>query len=131
MSSWTRLKLCPSSSAAAPGQRLVIVARERLVRQHAEQRPDPLAARCAAAVDAEVVGEHLVQRPRVPLSLVEHARHLGLDVAENLTKLGPDVHARRVPDLLDEPCHGAGTADGLLRMDIMIRECSTFCSPSR
>ncbi len=49
------------------GQRGVVVAGERLVGQGAEKRPDALAARGAAAVDAEVVGEHLVQRPRVAL----------------------------------------------------------------
>ena len=94
------------------GQRGLVVAGERLVRQGAEERPDPLAPRGSAAVDAEVVGQHLVQRPRVPLTLVEDARHLGLDVAEDLTKLGPDVHARRVPDLLDEPRHEGMAGSG-------------------
>ena len=57
-----------------------------------------------------MVGEHLVQRPGVAAALVEDGRHLGLDVGQDLRKLGPDVHGRRVPDLLDEPRHGIGTA---------------------
>ena len=62
----------------------------------------------ARAVETEVVGEHLVQRPRVPATLVQDVRHLGLDVGQDLRKLGPDVHRGRVPDLLDESCHGDG-----------------------
>ena len=107
-------------------QRLAVVAGERLVGEHAEQRTHALAARAAAAVQAEVVGEHLVQRPGVAAALVQDARHLGLDVGQDLAKLGPDVHGGRVPDLLDEPCHAAGRGAGSDASRIMIHRCSTF-----
>ena len=58
------------------------------------------------AIDAEVVGEHLVQRLGMAVALGQDAGHLGLDIGQDGTKLGPDVHARRVPDLFDQPCHG-------------------------
>jgi len=65
------------------------------------------------------------------LPLVEDARHLGLDIGQDVTKLGPDVHAGRVPDLLEEPCHDAVVRSGFRGIEIMIRECSKFGSMRR
>jgi len=42
-------------------------------------------------------------------TLVEDVRHLALDIVQEARKLGPDVHVRRVPELLDESCHAFGT----------------------
>jgi hypothetical protein len=124
-------EVVPELERRGAGQRLAVVAGQRLVGQHAEEGADALPARGSAPVDAEVVRQHLVQRPRVSLSLVEDARHLGLDISHDLAKLGPDVHRRRVPDLLEKPCHGAGTRSGFGRMWIMIRRCSMFRIPDR
>ena len=94
------------------GQGRAVVAGERVVGEKAEQRAHPLAARTVGAIQAEVIGQHLVQRPRVPAALVEDARHLRLDVGQEARKLGPDVHLGRVPDLLEQACHAAGAGIG-------------------
>ena len=81
-------------------QRGPIVIGEGLVDEQAQQGTDPLPARPLALVDAQVVGEHLVQRPGVPVPLAEDDPHLVLDLPEQVGKLGPDVHLARVPDLM-------------------------------
>ena len=113
------------------GQRLAVVAGERLVGEHAEQRAHPLAARAAGAVDAEVVGEHLVQRPRVAAALVEDAdisasmsARISLNSVLMSTAEGyPTSSISRVM----APGRGAGSD----RIGIMIRRCSRFRSAGR
>ena len=43
------------------GQRPLVVAGDAGVGEEAEERPDPLAARCPGPVEGEVVADHLVQ----------------------------------------------------------------------
>ena len=61
MSSWTRLKLWPSSTAAAPGSARWCSPVMTGVGEQAEQRPHPLAARGTRTVEREVVADHLVE----------------------------------------------------------------------
>ena len=72
-------------------QRGPIVVGQGLVHEQAQQGPDALAAWPLALVDAQVVGEHLVEGPGVPVPLTEDEPHLVLDLAEQVGKLGPDV----------------------------------------
>ena len=102
-------EVVPELERRGSGEGLAVVAAQRLVGEDTEQRPDPFAAAArSVAVETEVVGEHLVQRPGGAGALVQDVRHLGLDVGQDLRKLGPDVHLGRVPDLLDESRHGIG-----------------------
>ncbi len=102
-------EVVPELERRGAGKGLLVVPAEGLVGEDAEQRADPLPAPLRrVGIEPEVVGEHLVERPGRAGALVQDVRHLGLDVGQDLRKLGPDVHRGRVPDLLDESCHGAG-----------------------
>ena len=99
-------EVVPELERSGAGQGLLVVPAEGLVGEEAEERTDSLPAPLrGVGIEPEVVGEHLVQRPGRAGSLVQDVRHLGLDVGQDLRKLGPDVHRGRVPDLLDQSCH--------------------------
>ena len=87
MSSWTRLKLCPSSTAAAPGSARAVIARDRGVGEEAEQRPHPLAAGRPGAVEPEVVADHLVQPVRGRVAVADEPEDLRLGVGDELVEV--------------------------------------------
>ena len=87
MSSWTRLKLWPSSTAAAPGQRARVLAGDARVREKAEERPHPLAARGARAVEGEVVADHLVQPVGGRIAVADEPDDLALGVGDERGKV--------------------------------------------
>ena len=84
MSSWTRLKLCPSSTAAAPGSARSVLAGDRGVGEEAEERPDALAAVRAGPVEREVVADHLVQPVGRRVAVLDEADDLAFGVGDEL-----------------------------------------------
>src|SRR5688500_19472061 len=59
-------------------QRGVVVAGQRVVRQQPEERSQPLATGVTARIQAQVICEHLVQRPGVSAARYEDPRHLAI-----------------------------------------------------
>src|SRR3989304_4605686 len=84
MSSCTRLKLWPSSPAAAPGG--------------AGRWWEPLAADAVGAGEAEVVAHLLVHRPRgLILGRVDEAEDLRLGVGDERLQVRRGQHRNRIP----------------------------------
>ena len=92
MSSCTRLKLCPKLHGRGAGERGFVLSGQRLVGEEPKERADALAPWPGGQVEAQVIGEHLVQWTRVAVVLREHRPHLVLDLTKEVGKLGPDVH---------------------------------------
>ena len=101
MSSWTSEKLWPSSTAAAPGQRALVLAGDAGVGEQAEQRPHPLAARRTRPVECEVVADHLVEPVGRRIAVADEADDLALGVGDQGGEVdvrgrgrhrGPSVH---------------------------------------
>src|SRR3972149_2037946 len=88
MSSGTRLKLWPSSSAAGAGgggagESRLVAPGQRLVGEQAQEWSEPLAADAVGAVEAEVVAHLLVHRPRgLILGRVDEAEGLRLGAGD-------------------------------------------------
>ena len=65
-------------------QRLAVVAGDRGVREQAEERPDPLAAVRARAVEREVVADHLVQAVGRRIAVLDEPDDLAFGVGDEL-----------------------------------------------
>ncbi len=65
-------------------QRLAVIARDRGVRQQAEQRTDPLAAIRAGAVEREVIADHLVQAVGRGIAVLDQPDDLAFGVGDQL-----------------------------------------------
>jgi hypothetical protein len=59
-----------------------VIARDRGVREQAQQGPHPLAARSAGAIEPQVVADHLVHAGRGGIRVLHHAQDLGLRVGQ-------------------------------------------------
>ena len=87
------------------GQGPAVLARDRVIGEEAEQRPDPLAARGPGPVQREVVADHLVQAVGRWVAIGDEADDLGLGVGDEGREVdvGRDrghragVYTKRVP----------------------------------
>ena len=64
-----------------------MLARDARVREEAEQRAHPLAARRARAVQGEVVADHLVEAVRGRIAVLHQADDLALGVGDQLRQV--------------------------------------------
>ena len=103
MSSWTRLKLWPSSTAAAPGRARLVLAGDRGVGEEAEERAHALAGRRPGSVEPEVVADHLVDAVGRRIAVADERQDLVLGRRDELGELesrgggghrGPSVRPR-------------------------------------
>ena len=80
-------------------KRLAVFAAERLEGKESQQGAQPLPPWTLSLIEAEVIGDHLVEWPGTAVVLIEDGLHLGLDVDQQVVKLAHHVHAPRVPEV--------------------------------
>ena len=77
-------EVVPELDRRCARQRLAVIARDRGVRQQAEQRADPLAAIRAGAVEREVIADHLVQAVGRRIAVLDQPDDLAFGVGDQL-----------------------------------------------
>ena len=77
-------EVVPELDRRGARQRLAVIARDRGVRQQAEERADPLAAVRAGPIEREVVADHLVQAVGRRIAVLDQPDDLAFGVGDEL-----------------------------------------------
>ena len=112
MSSWTSEKLWPELDRRGARQRAPVLAGDAGVREQAEQRSHPLAARGARAVEREVVADHLVQAVGRRIAVPDEPDDLALGVGDELGEVDIRGGGRHRGGECTRNVYGAGSLIG-------------------